>query len=462
MKTRYLIQKSGRSMRQHKSRTLLTSLGVAISAFVLTIAMAGGEGIRHYSDQLVSKNINPRVVFIAKDKDVVELGNNQGASMTKYKQDGVYTRQGELVHQMKSDDIAKLRNNPDLEKVQPRPNINVDYLTFGDSGEKYVAPVSIYDATIRYNVVAGELPPVGFEIEKNEAAVPLRYAELLVQDGVIKTTESLIGKKITLTVSNVSSLMDLTDAQIRQAAMSGGLEGLKRLAKPSTKQATLTVRALTEKLTSASNRLNGVIQISPSVMMELDSFTEKGTPGEDKYTLVSAIVKPNLDVQKVAEKLEQSGYPTATAKELQSQLFSIVGILEFVALGLGGLVLIASLFGIANTQYISVLERTRQIGLMKALGMRNRDVARLFRYEAAWIGLIGGAMGVIAAQIFILFANPFIRYQLELVEGEKLLIPQIDDTLLILVGLIIVATIAGYLPARRASRMNPIQALRME
>jgi putative ABC transport system permease protein len=59
----------------------------------------------------------------------------------------------------------------------------------------------------------------------------------------------------------------------------------------------------------------------------------------------------------------------------------------------GILALIASVFGIINTQYISVLERTREIGLMKALGMRGRHVSRLFQYEAAWIGFLGGTLG---------------------------------------------------------------------
>ena len=57
--------------------------------------------------------------------------------------------------------------------------------------------------------------------------------------------------------------------------------------------------------------------------------------------------------------------------------------------------------GIINTQYISVLERTQQIGLMKALGMRGRHVLRLFQFEAAWIGLIGGTLGALAAIGFV-------------------------------------------------------------
>ena len=68
-------------------------------------------------------------------------------------------------------------------------------------------------------------------------------------------------------------------------------------------------------------------------------------------------------------------------------------------IGFGVLALIASVFGIINTQYISVLERTQQIGLMKALGTRGKDVGRLFRYEAASLGLFGGIIGAGLARL---------------------------------------------------------------
>jgi putative ABC transport system permease protein len=160
--------------------------------------------------------------------------------------------------------------------------------------------------------------------------------------------------------------------------------------------------------------------------------------------------------------LFRSGYAAQTAEDLQSLIFTIVNILQYIVTGFGVLALIASVFGIINTQYISVLERTSQIGLMKALGMRGGDVSRLFRYEAAWIGFIGGLIGILLALLATTILNPIINQSLELGEGNYLLEFVPWQAVLLLIGLIIIAILAGFFPARKAAKLDPIEALRTE
>lgn len=131
-------------------------------------------------------------------------------------------------------------------------------------------------------------------------------------------------------------------------------------------------------------------------------------------------------------------------------------------MGFGALAIIASIFGIINTQYISVLERTQQIGLMKALGMRGRDVSRLFRYEAAWIGFLGGIIGALLAWGLGALLNPWITETIGLGEGNYLLVFQLLPIAALVVALMIVGVAAGYFPARKAARLDPIEALRTE
>jgi putative ABC transport system permease protein len=143
-------------------------------------------------------------------------------------------------------------------------------------------------------------------------------------------------------------------------------------------------------------------------------------------------------------------------------IFQFINVLQGILLGFGALAVLTAIFGIINTQYISVLERTQQIGLMKALGMRRRDVGRLFKFEAAWIGFLGGAIGAGLAYLTGLIGNPYITKALTLDEGTNLLLFPVWIFAVVILGLMIVSVAAGILPARKASKLDPIEALRTE
>ena len=112
----------------------------------------------------------------------------------------------------------------------------------------------------------------------------------------------------------------------------------------------------------------------------------------------------NIDAVKDEISKDYSAY---SIQDVRKTLLTMVNAAQAALAGFGGLALLASVFGIINTMYISVLERTSQIGLMKALGMRGRDIGKLFRYEAAWVGLLGGLIGVGLASLVTLL-NPVI------------------------------------------------------
>jgi len=453
MKTRDVVRRAGRSLLQAKMRTLLTSLAIAVGAFTLTLSLAAGEGSRQYADKLIGSNVNPRAMFIVKDKALFDRGGAQGGGLKEYDPD-VTSLNGTIVKQLTQKDIDTLRARNDLEQVQPLYQISAKYFMVEGSEKKYTSDLVTYDPTVIGEASSGSLPKLGDELADGDVVLPQEYAATLT-----KNEASLIGKKVTLTIAKPASAP--TQEDIDQVLSTQGVAGLSSLAQTETKEVTLTIRAIAKKSSLAIATTTG-LQISGGQSREIAEYETKGTDAYQKYAATTALVREGYTPTDVKKSLEEAGYPSQTAKDLQNLIFTIVNILQGVVIGFAMIALIASVFGIVNTQYISVLERTGQIGLMKALGMRGRDVARLFRYEAAWIGFLGGVIGATGAWALGTALNPWITKQLNLGDGNHILIFQWLPIAALVVALMVIAVFAGYLPARKAAKLDPIEALRTE
>jgi putative ABC transport system permease protein len=205
---------------------------------------------------------------------------------------------------------------------------------------------------------------------------------------------------------------------------------------------------------------NPRLHVSTTAAKALNDYAGNGSADANKFLGATALATGNPDTAKEAIQKDY-GFTVQTAKDAQGFLFTFVDILQGIVAGFAVLALIASVFGIVNTQYISVLERTGQIGLMKALGMRSRDIAKLFRYEAAWIGFLGGLLGVGLGMLLGYLMNPWITKTLSLGNSSLLIFVWWQLAVLVL-ALVVVAIVAGWLPSRKAAKLDPIEALRTE
>lgn len=449
MKRIDIMRRAGRNLKQAKGRTFLTSLAIAVGSFTLTLSLAAGEGARQYAENLLKNNIDPQALFIVKDSSITTTGPS--SNLQEYSDDIAASR-GMTIKMITKDDLTKLEARSDLKQVVPIYQLSAKYVQFEGLDKKYVAPVSYYDASTVSDTSAGTLPKLGEQIGDAEILVPQDFVDTLG----LKASE-LIGKTVTLTIAQTTATP--TSDEVRQAFLSGGNQAVQDLVKPKTKDFTFTVRAVLKK-SSMSLTSNPQLHVSTNAARDINDYANNGSEEANKFFGVTALAVGEPDAVKDSIQSDL-GLTVQTAKDAQGLLFTFINVLQGIVAGFAVLALIASVFGIINTQYISVLERTSQIGLMKALGMPRRDIAKLFRYEAAWIGFLGGIFGVGLGLLVGWIANPKITEALDLGDNSLLIFVWWQLAVLV-VSLVMVAIVAGWLPSRKAARLDPIEALRTE
>ena len=189
----------------------------------------------------------------------------------------------------------------------------------------------------------------------------------------------------------------------------------------------------------------------------------------DGYT--SAVVKVGdvSDVLEVADQINALGYQAYTPQSFVEGINGFYVILQFVFGGVGAIALLVAAIGIANTMTMAILERTREIGLMKAVGATNRDVLSVFLGEAAGIGFLGGLGGVAVGwslgQIINVLVVAYLAGQ-ALQNGTPPPTDAVFTPAWLPVFSIVFATliglISGLYPALRAATLVPVTALKYE
>jgi len=209
------------------------------------------------------------------------------------------------------------------------------------------------------------------------------------------------------------------------------------------------------------------IYMSLNDLTDLIAWSRGARPNWQQDGYSQAIVIAEQDAQvtlDVTHEIENRGYFAMSTTSIVEALNSTFMVIEAVLGGIASIALLVAAIGIANTMIMSVLERTREIGLMKAVGARNRDVLVVFVAEAGAIGLLGGVagviLGIIIAQIINLFAGSYLSSSgaaISSVVATPLWLPPFAIVFATIIGLA-----AGIYPAFRAVQLDPVRALKYE
>jgi len=217
-------------------------------------------------------------------------------------------------------------------------------------------------------------------------------------------------------------------------------------------------------------RINAVGKVSPDnnefswyCLMDLEALQKLAKENEkfislDTSTYNSVLVKCDStdSVASVKDAIDAMGYGTSSLQDSLEQAEQQMQQIQYLLGAIGGVSLLVAAIGIMNTMMMSIYERTREIGIIKVLGCRMDNIAELFLTEAAFIGLIGGALGLGISYGLAAIINKFIGSS-----GFNALIP-LWLALGALIFSIAVALVSGLYPAIRAMRLSPLTAIRNE
>ncbi|HLC56424.1 MAG TPA: ABC transporter permease [Candidatus Nanoarchaeia archaeon] len=217
-------------------------------------------------------------------------------------------------------------------------------------------------------------------------------------------------------------------------------------------------------------RIGNPIQ-DESFLIPLDTFRDIFNL-EDDLSIIAANINANENVDVIAEKIKkemrrdrhlkegEEDFQVQTSEEVIASFNVVLQIVQAVLIGIAAISLIVGGIGIMNTMYTSVLERTKDIGILKAIGAKYSDIMQIFLIESGIIGLVGGVIGIsIGVGIGLL-----VQFFAEQYWGTALIRASFSWPLIIgsLLFSFVVGSLAGLLPARQAAKMNPVDALRYE
>lgn len=446
-----------RNLREAVLRTALTSLGVAIGVASLVGMVSFGVALQEQivgnflrSGVFDSITVIPGMPAVLRNLRLRTARREFGAA-TKSKG----AERPEAARAPLDDEaLKKLAGLDRVIEVYPdiRVPVEVKYEQFSEFSGAVGVPMSARGEGAFQNIAFGQFFP---NDTGDNCMLTMDFARRITDE----EARDLIGKELTLGYANPvntgpGNLMEaMSGVSIQRTEKKFRIVGIVERP-PGLGAIAGALSPVMIPLTKA--RQMGTFDVS-SPQNFLRTLSDKRT-----YTAVTVKVKSPRDTDEVEQKIKDMGFAAVSVADVlrgQKRAFILLDLL----LGLvGSIALTVASLGIVNTMVMSILERTREIGIMKAIGGSDEDIRKIFLFEAALIGLMGGVagdlLGWVVGRVINFGANYYLQSQGA--PGANLfLIPWWLSSGGVAFAMV-VSLIAGSFPALRAARLDPIQALR--
>jgi len=438
-----------RDLGRRKGRTFLTSLAVAIgSMLIVTMVGLGTTAEKFILDQLSKETSAKQVVVMpSKYMDVKKQNQENPQDMTaeeyaEQQEKNFKKIDDEAINSFKnisgaSDAVGTISINISKVKIDGKESGKEAYLNLnGFSNNNKIFNKDDVEAIRKKKKLAALNPILAGRTLNNNDKNGVLVNQKLLKAMALSDYKSIVGKEITFIVNSSSKMkpieikaqiVGVVDENLEQYEISNSIIASKEL----------------------------VSKIKSNSFLLQDSFKEKG------YDQAIIYAKDNGDVKHIDEAVKKIGYMYMSQEEIAKMIKSALTTVEEILSILGIIVLFVAALGTMNTMTMAIHERTKSIGIMKAVGASRDNIHKVFLTQAGAIGFIGGIMGLIFSFIngkIIEFALAQYLSGKGVKETISFSFPAwlIFGTLAFAIG---ISLISGIYPARKASKLDAVEAL---
>lgn len=403
------------NMKAKFGRNALVAFGSSIGIMAVVLMLGIGRGVTNYIKSTMVTYTNPNVTEVhkqslemdKKQQEKVQAGDSR--TIGSVREDHISMMTGtsnkNTFSQKDIDKLKKIKNVDTIQRGYSTFSLGTNKVAFNSNTANIMMLMTMSKSVTKSSITKGHAP------KKNEVLLDQATADLL--------GKNIVGKKVRLSLT-------IGDKTIEKEVKVSGIYD--------TQTSTIVVRY---------GDLNQV-------------FKDNGQ--KLKANTVFLYTKNSDNTKAIKDKVKKLGYSGSMQETMTDMFTQMLDVITYVLAAIAGVSLVVSAIMILVVLNISVVERTKEIGVLKALGARRKDVRRIFVSEAFLIGLGSGLLGVVITEILGFAINSVTKpaYDVNVVSLE----PQFLISGIIIS--IVISMLAGLLPANRASKLDPVESLRKE